>query len=85
MNGKVEQMNGGLLATFMAMAFTYASGWLLTATGWLSDAWARVTPGQAALMIGLLTYATHNAPKLCKWLAALRRREAHGTGPLRQG
>lgn len=61
---------GGFLATFWAMAITYASGSLLEVSGWVGDAWTRVTPGQAALVIGLLTYGTHNVPKLFAWLRA---------------
>lgn len=53
-------MSGGFLATAITMAVTYASGWLLDMSGRLGDAWAHVTPGQAALLIGLLTYLTHH-------------------------
>lgn len=64
-------MTGGYLATFTAMTVTYLAGWIFSLTGWLGDAWAHITPGQAALAIGLLTYATHNSPKLFKLLAGL--------------
>jgi hypothetical protein len=68
MGGKVSGMNsgGGYLATSLTMAVTYLAGTLLHVTGWLSDTWAHITPGQAALLIGLLTYATHNGSKLLK-------------------
>ena len=65
---------GGFLSTFALMAITYASGRLLSLSGQLGDAWAHVTPGQAALVIGLLTYGTHNLPKLYRAAAALRAR-----------
>lgn len=67
-------MGGGILATAMTMAITYASGSVVVLSGWLGDAWAHVTPGQAAIVIGLLTYATHNVPRLARWLAGLRRK-----------
>lgn len=61
---------GGFFVTATAVAVTYASGWLLEVSGWLGSAWTHVTPGQAALLIGLLTYGTHNGPKFCAWLRA---------------
>ncbi|HYY96834.1 MAG TPA: hypothetical protein VE713_20180, partial [Pyrinomonadaceae bacterium] len=51
---------------------TYLAGTFLSVTNWLSDAWAHITPGQAALIIGLLSYCTHNGSKLCKRLPASR-------------
>ena len=65
---------GGLLATAITMAITYASGSLAAMTGWLGEAWAHVTPGQAALVIGLLTYITHNVPKLARGVGGLYRK-----------
>ncbi|HEX3560377.1 MAG TPA: hypothetical protein VHU19_14310 [Pyrinomonadaceae bacterium] len=65
-------MNGGYLATFSAMAVTYVTGMAFSVTGWLGDAWTHLTPGQAALIIGLLTYGTHNGSKLFK-LPGVRR------------
>ena len=67
-------IGGGVLATATATAITYASGSLLEVSGWLGSAWAHVTPGQAAIVIGLLTYATHNGPKLARWCFARRGR-----------
>ena len=76
MDGRVENhMSGGFLATAITMAVTYASGWLLDVSGRLGDAWTNVTPGQAALVIGLLTYLTHHgkspaanlAARVCAW------------------
>lgn len=61
---------GGFLATATATAITYASGSLLEVSGWLGSAWTHVTPGQAALLIGLLTYCTHNGPRLFAWMRA---------------
>jgi hypothetical protein len=66
MKGSFHTMGGGLLATIRAMSVTYLAGWALSLTGWLSDAWAHVTPGQAAILIGLLHYATHHAPKFLR-------------------
>ena len=77
-------MPGGSFATATAMAITYAAGWLVALSGWVGEAWARVTPGQAALFIGLLTYATHTQPGLARALARLRRKAAprEQTAPL---
>lgn len=65
---------GGVFATALMMAVTYASGALLDLTGRLGEAWSHVTPGQAALIVGLLTYATHHgkepARRICAWVAA---------------
>lgn len=58
--------DGGYFATGKVMLVTYVVGWFFTLTGWLSDAWTHVTPGQAALLLGLLTYGTHHAPKLSR-------------------
>lgn len=63
-------MSGGFLATFITMAVTYASGWLLDMSGRLGDAWTHITPGQAAMIIGLLTYLTHNGKAPAAKLAA---------------
>jgi hypothetical protein len=67
---------GGFFATAVMMAVTYSSGWLLELSGRLGEAWSHVTPGQAALVIGLLTYLTHNGPKLFRAAASLWRRMA---------
>ena len=64
--------SGGYLATSLTMAVTYLAGTLWNVTGWLASAWTQITPGQAALIIGLLTYATHNGSKLCKLLPVRR-------------
>ncbi|HEX8685927.1 MAG TPA: hypothetical protein VF654_05475 [Pyrinomonadaceae bacterium] len=73
---------GGLLATAFMMAVTYASGWLLDVSGRLGDAWAHITPGQAAFIIGLLTYCTHHgkepARRVTAWAAG------HAVGALRR-
>lgn len=65
---------GGLLATGITMAVTYAAGWCAELAGVLSYAWAHVTPGQAATVIGLLTYVTHNGPRFGKGVATIFRR-----------
>lgn len=65
-------MSGGHLVTGLTMAVTYVSGWVVGSTTWLSEAWAHITPGQAAVIIGGLTYLTHNGPKFIKWLSAKR-------------
>lgn len=67
-------MGGGISATLCAMVITYAAGLLTSVSGALGEAWTHVTPGQAALAIGLLTYATHNLPKLARWARSRRRR-----------
>lgn len=67
-------MGGGFLATAFTMGVTYASGRLLDLSGWVGEAWSHVTPGQAALVIGLLTYGTHNGPKAARLLYQLWRR-----------
>lgn len=83
MSESVPHMSGGYLATAITMFVTYASGWLLDLSGWVGQAWANVTPGQAALVVGLLTFFTHNAPKLFRARAGLRPksgREGKGEG-----
>jgi hypothetical protein len=74
-------MGGGFLATLFAMSVTYAAGLLPSVTESLGKVWANVTPGQAALAIGLLTYATHNGPRFIRWARALARRgkDSHAT------
>lgn len=69
-------MGGGILATATTMAVTYLSGSLLEVTGWLASAWQHVTPGQAALLVGLLTYGTHNGSKLFTWWSVRRDRQS---------
>jgi hypothetical protein len=79
-----HNMSGGYLATFTVMAVTYVSGLALDASGWLSEAWSHVTPGQAAFVLGLLTYLTAHGPKLLGWLRAMAsrvRRLRAGGGP----
>ena len=76
-------MSGGYLATASAMVITYLSGWLFAASDVASKVWERITPGQAALLIGLLTYATHNAPRFARGAAWLWRRLARGGAPWR--
>ena len=71
-------MNGSFLATATTMLVTYVSGWLLAVTGWLGDAWAHVTPGQAALVIGILTYVTPYLKPVAGKLAAHTARRARG-------
>jgi hypothetical protein len=65
---------GGLIATFITMAVTYVAGLLVDFGSRLGEVWAHVTPGQAALAIGLLTYVTHNGPRFYRGLANLGRR-----------
>lgn len=72
---------GGLFATAIMMAITYASGWLVDLSGWVGEAWSHVTPGQAALVVGLLTYGTHNLPKVAHWLVRLYRKLFPGREP----
>jgi hypothetical protein len=71
---------GGFVAAVATMGITYASGLLVKLSGALGEAWAHVTPGQAALFIGLLTYGTHNVPKLFRAAAALRARRMRQAG-----
>lgn len=78
MSESVPHMSGGYLPTAITMFVTYASGWLLALSGWVGEAWAHVTPGQAALVVGLLTFVTHNAPKIFRALAGLRRNSVRG-------
>jgi hypothetical protein len=75
-------MGGGILATLFAMSVTYAAGLLPSVTESLGEVWARVTPGQAALLVGLLTYATHNGPRFVRWSRSLRRsgKDANANG-----
>lgn len=67
-------MGGGILATLFAMGVTYTAGLLSSVTSSLGEVWAHVTPGQAALVVGLLTYVTHNGPRFVRWAGALLRR-----------
>jgi hypothetical protein len=62
---------GGILETLFAMAVTYSAGLLSSVTSSLGEVWAHVTPGQAALVVGLLTYFTHNGPRFVRWARAL--------------
>lgn len=71
---------GGHLATGVTMLVTYLAGWLAALSGRISEVWTHVTPGQAALVIGLLTYATHNGPKLVRFIARRRPRRRGRAG-----